>query len=108
MIRRRPAAVDAIIEQAEYIGVRSPAAAARFIDAVEETLKQLVGMPGMGHRYETEEPRLAGIRIWFVKGFPNHLLFYRPIDGGIELIHLLHGARNINAVLADELDRGEL
>jgi toxin ParE1/3/4 len=59
-------------------------------------------MPGMGHRYESADPRLAGIRIWSVKGFPNHLIFYGPFDGGIEVIHLLHGARDIDAALTED------
>jgi toxin ParE1/3/4 len=35
---------------------------------------------------------------WFpVKGFPNYLVFYRPILRGIEVVRVLHGARDIAA-----------
>ena len=32
------------------------------------------------------------------RSFPlgNHLIFYRPIDDGIELVRVLHGARDIS------------
>ncbi|MBV8128032.1 MAG: type II toxin-antitoxin system RelE/ParE family toxin [Planctomycetaceae bacterium] len=30
------------------------------------------------------------------------MLFYRPIEGGIEIIRVLHGARDIDAVLDPE------
>ena len=39
MIRRRPHAITAIIEQAEYIGQDSLAVAERFLDATEATLR---------------------------------------------------------------------
>lgn len=64
MIRRRPAAILALIEQAEYIGQDSPAAADRFLDAAEESFRQLVSMPGLGHPHESPDPRLAGVRVW--------------------------------------------
>jgi toxin ParE1/3/4 len=42
------------------------------------------------------------LRIWRIDGFPNHLIFYRPIEGGIEIVRVLHGARDIDAVLESE------
>jgi toxin ParE1/3/4 len=29
-----------------------------------------------------------------MSGFRNHLIFYRPIDDGIEIVRVLHGARD--------------
>jgi hypothetical protein len=51
---------------------------------------------------------VKGIRVWSVKGFSSHLIFYRPFEGGIEIRHLIHGARDIDAVLGDELRKGAL
>jgi plasmid stabilization system protein ParE len=48
------------------------------------------------------EVTLAGLRIWRVDGFPDHLIFYRPIEGGIEIIRILPAARDIDAVLESE------
>jgi plasmid stabilization system protein ParE len=45
-------------------------------------------------------PRLAGIRVGSVEGLPNHLVFYRQIEGGIVVIRVLHGARDIDSVFA--------
>ena len=59
-------------------------------------------MPGMGEQRESTNPRLDGLRVWRIDGFPNHLIFYRPIEGGIEIIRVLHGARDIDAVLEAE------
>ena len=66
------------------------------------TFDKLARMPGMGERRESSNPRLAGLRVWRIDGFPNHLLFYRPVEGGIEIVRVLHGARDIDAVLESE------
>lgn len=30
-----------------------------------------------------------------MKGFTSHLIFYRPINYGIEVVRVIHGARDI-------------
>lgn len=59
-------------------------------------------MPGIGERRESPNPRLAGLRVWRVEGFEKHLIFYRPAGDGIEIVRVLHGARDIDSILADE------
>jgi toxin ParE1/3/4 len=108
MIRRRPRAIFAIIDMAEYIGRDSPGAAERFLDAAKATFKRLEEMPGMGHLFESSEARLTGVRVCPVKWFPNHLIFYRPVQAGIEVLHVLHGSRDIDAILGHELESGDL
>jgi toxin ParE1/3/4 len=103
LIRRRMRVIDAMINAAEYIGRDSPASADRFLNAVESTFAHLEAFPGSGHPHESDEPKLAGVRVWSVKGFRNYLIFYRPFDGGVEIIHLLHGARDIGPALAKDL-----
>ena len=56
----------------------------------------------MGERHESPHPRFAGLRVWRIQGFPNHLIFYRPIDGGIEVVRVLHAARDIDRALESE------
>lgn len=107
MIRRRPQAIAAIIEQADYIGQDSLAADERFLDATEATLRELEAMPCLGRPYFSENPRLTDLRVRRVKGFRNHLIFYKPINGGVEFIHLLHAARDIGHVLEDEFGADE-
>jgi toxin ParE1/3/4 len=76
--------------------------ALRFYDAAAATFEKLARMPGMGERHESPHPRLAGLRVWRIEGFPNHLIFYRPIEGGIEVVRVLHGARDIDRALESE------
>ena len=37
-----------------------------------------------------------------VGGFRNHLVFYVPVEKGIRLLHLLHGAQDIDKVMGEE------
>ena len=59
-------------------------------------------MPQIGARRELRNPRLEGLRMWPIRGFENYLVFYRPIEEGIEVTRVLHGARDIRVILADD------
>jgi toxin ParE1/3/4 len=59
-------------------------------------------MPGIGSPQSFENPMLAGVRRWPVEGFENYLIFYRTDDEHVEIIRVLHGARDIEAVLQGE------
>jgi toxin ParE1/3/4 len=86
-----------------FIGERSLDAARRFREAVEATLIAVAKSPGIGEPFAVANPQLHGLRCARVKRFRKHLIFYRPIPGGIEVIRVLHGARDTHAIL-DEAD----
>jgi len=52
----------------------------------------------MGRRREFDNPDLIGMRSWRVKRFPKYLIFYIPIEDGVEIVRVLHGARNLEAI----------
>jgi toxin ParE1/3/4 len=85
-----------------YISERNPDGAHRFRLAAKATFEALAMTPGMGAPYEVTNPRLHGLRCSRVGRFRNYLIFYRPITGGIEVIRVLHAARNIRAILEEE------
>ncbi len=88
-----------------YIWERSPDAAGRFRQAAEATFTALAKSPGIGEVYKVNNPRLEGLRCTNVRRFKNYLIFYLPIPGGIDVIRVLHAARDIRAILeADELE----
>ena len=104
---RRPRARADIQEQAFRIADADPDAARRFLAEVERGLELLAGMPGMGTARPRLSPALRGLRMFPVSGgFDSHLLFYRPIRDGIELVRVLHGARDIEAIMRAEPDPG--
>jgi toxin ParE1/3/4 len=55
-------------------------------------------MPELGIVREYDDPALLGVRMWRVTGFPNHLIFYRPIERGIEVVRVLHARRDIESL----------
>lgn len=87
---------------ARYIARDSMDAALRFLDAADGELSRLADMPGLGRHREFSNPLLADIRSWAIRGFPQHLIFYRPVKHGIEVVRVLHGARDIDSLFEGE------
>ena len=99
-IIRRPLARRDIVATALYIAEQSPDAGRRFLAAIESTIVAIAAMPGMGAPRQYRDPRLQGLRMIAVAGFEKILVFYRPIEAGIEIVRVLHSARDIQAILA--------
>jgi toxin ParE1/3/4 len=98
-----PAADRDLDDQAAYLAAEaSLETALRFYDAASLTFSNIASMPGMGERWPSANPRLAGLRVWRIKGFEKHLIFYRESEDGIDIIRILHGARDIDAILEAE------
>jgi toxin ParE1/3/4 len=76
-------------------------AARRFLDSVWRDFERLAEQPGMGAIREFNNARAAHIRSWPVRGFRNYLIFYRPIENGVKIIRVLHGARDIAAIFEE-------
>jgi toxin ParE1/3/4 len=103
-IIRRPAARRDIVDIVyHYIREGTPATASRFREQAEATLQRLAAMPGIGARYEHEHPALAELRYFPVSRFKKYLVFYRQIPDAIEIVRVLHGARDIQGILAEEV-----
>jgi toxin ParE1/3/4 len=58
----------------------------------------LADAPTIGSSWETDNPKLTGLRVSAIRGFGKYLIFYRPIKNGIEVVRVLHGARNLKKV----------
>lgn len=102
VVEKKPQAKLDLIQHFIYIGEDNLDAAERFLVAVEESLDKLAVMPGMGGKREFTKPELAGIRSWVVTSFKNYIIFYKEIEGGIEVLCVLHGARDIDRVLGEK------
>lgn len=85
-------------EQAEYIRQRNPRAALRFLEAAEGTFRLLASMPGIGERYETDNPLYQDLRCLPIHKFPAHIVYYKALADGIIVIRVLHGARDVDQV----------
>jgi toxin ParE1/3/4 len=95
-------------EAAAYIQCESSAQRAiRFLRAADSTIAMLAGMPGLGTRYEPDEPIYDGIRFFPISGHRRYLVFYRAAVNGIEVLRVLHGARDIRGIPAEEFGIGD-
>jgi toxin ParE1/3/4 len=100
-IIRRPEACQDIIELASYILNDSLDAAERFVTAVEEEFQKLFMMPGMGSRRRHGRKEFSDLRMWPITGFREHLIFYREIPEGIEIVRVLHGRRHLSKIFEE-------
>jgi toxin ParE1/3/4 len=99
---KRPRARRDLVESYAYIGRENADAAERFLDAAEETIRSVVNMPGLGTPREYLNNRLSGLRSVPIRGFRNWLLFYRVVQEHVEVVRVLHGARDLAALFLDE------
>lgn len=81
----------------QYIAADSVESADRVISAIEHQLQSLLELPLMGKAQPQFAPNL--------RSFPvgNFVIFYRPRDGDgdVEVVRVLHAARDINPELFD-------
>ena len=93
VVVRSPAETD-LIESALFIAEDNPAAAQRFLDEVEKAFARLAEFPEIGTPRTALDPALAGLRLWPVPGFEKFRICYIPRAGHIDVLRVLHGARD--------------
>ncbi|MGO8836791.1 MAG: type II toxin-antitoxin system RelE/ParE family toxin [Limisphaerales bacterium] len=72
-----------------YIAQANMDAADRFLGAIVSHFPKLAAMPQIGRARKELSPRL--------RSFPvgRYIIFYRPMENGVEIARVLHGARDI-------------
>jgi toxin ParE1/3/4 len=91
IVIRRLARAD-LDDQAEYLMATGFETPMRFLEAVEETFALLAKRPFAGVR--TEHLPNSGLVTRFlpVNGFEKHLVFYRPLADGIDVLRVIREA----------------
>ena len=91
-----PAARIDLREIWDYYAVelQNPRTADRIRDEIFKGFRKLVKSPGIGHFRQdlADEP----LRFWLVRRF---LIVYRGEKQPIEIVRVLHGSRNVQAIL---------
>lgn len=104
-MKRKPLIPRALAEQdikqtiEYYLGEGAEQAGLAFINALENTFKQIGRHPGMGSPRYALELDLPDLRSWQVKQFP-YLVFYRELEDHLDVWRVLHNQRDIPARLA--------
>lgn len=87
-----------------YIEQDSQATAERFARAFIETANELLRFPEAHAVYDASPMREQQFRRVAIRGFPNHLMFYRLTDEGIEVCRVLHAAMDLPRVFDPDGD----
>jgi toxin ParE1/3/4 len=99
----RPGADRDLDEQAYYYATVSSAHVGhRFLIAAHDTFVLLATQPNMGWLSRTKRPRIRHLRVFRVKGFEKMLILYLPTVNGVEILRVVHGSRNLQALLRRE------
>jgi toxin ParE1/3/4 len=85
-----------------FIGERDLDTGLDFLFAAEQTFELLAKMPLIGSPRRFRSSRLRNLRQFPVKSYEDYLIFYRPTDDGIEVLRVLHGRRDIEAIFEQQ------
>lgn len=99
---QRPRARRDILAIIGHIAERNPIAARALLSAFRQTLGTLRVHPEVGRRYMVGNAALSGLRVLPISGFPDYLIFSRYDGTSVEVIRVIHGARDILAILDRE------
>jgi toxin ParE1/3/4 len=91
IVLRRPRAGADVSEIWEFIAEDSVERADAFVDRIDTKFRALAAQPLMGR----ERPELApGLRSIPME---RYVIFYQPVPDGVEIVRVLHGARDASA-----------
>lgn len=109
-IEIRPLAYVDLAEISAYIARDNLSAARRFLVSAERDFAWLAKHPDAGNPCGFEHPLVADLQCWGIRKFKNYLVLYRAINRGIEVVRVIHGARDIAGLFqlpdagGDEID----
>jgi len=103
----RSAASDDILRQFRYYSVDQdkPQVASRFLEAVRNTINDIIRMPNAGAPKSLSNEALADLRSWPIEGFEDIRIYYLAEEDLVRVVRVQHGKRDINRIL--ERDRAE-
>lgn len=79
-----------------FLSRENPQASTRFVDALEKKCKILADFPNMWRSFDYLAPSLRGFTIG------NYIIFYRPIENGVEVDRVLSGYRDLDTLFSED------
>ena len=99
----RPKADKDLDDQAYYYAhAASPEVGHRFLVSAHDTFALLATQPNMGWRSRSRYAGLRELRVFRVRGFDRILILYVPLHDGVEILRVVHGSRDLQAMLRRE------
>jgi toxin ParE1/3/4 len=98
-----PAARSDLLDQAEYYDSEGgEELSSRFMRQCEAGFERLAKFPASGAPTRIRHTRLRDCRFILVPGFDQILIFYLVAQQSVVIVRVLHGARDIEALLEAE------
>lgn len=95
-VLRRPQAVDDVLEVWDFIAEDSLDQADSWVDRLDAALQRLATQPSMGRARPEIADDLRSLP------FERYVIFYLPIPDGVDVIRVLHSARDVDSAFNDE------
>jgi toxin ParE1/3/4 len=92
-LERHPQAEEDLIEIYLHVSRENPTAAEKLVRAINAKCETLARSPMIGRARPDLRPDL--------RSFPYgaYLILYRAIDDGVEIVRVVHGARNLDDLI---------
>jgi len=94
-VTRRPLAAADILDIWDHIAEDSLDRADRWVDKLDEKFMLLATQPMMGRARDELAQALRSFP------FGRYVIFYTPVNDGIDVVRVLHSARDIDAAFDD-------
>ena len=94
-IKRTAQAEEDLIDIWVYIAHEDIRAADRVLDEIEDRFSLLAEQPRLGRERRDIAPQLRYLPV------RRYLILYREITEGIEIVRVVHGARDIQSLMRD-------
>lgn len=89
-------------QQYRYLAGQSIDLADRFDQFLQATIERLATNPESGTQWEFDDPDREPLYYKKAGRFKNHLIFYRLHEDRLEVVRVLHAARDIAGILEHE------
>lgn len=96
-----PQAVRDLDEIYNYVASSDMLAAGELLDRLTALFRKLSVMPGLGrNRPEIKQN---------IRSFPTgkYVIYYRVVEGGIQIMRVIHGARDIEKLFNQDTDQSD-
>jgi toxin ParE1/3/4 len=101
VVEYKEEAIRDMKEISDDIGRNNVGVAHDFLDMVRRQAEFLASMRGAGAIRNFDNPALAGVRSWPMTRFRKYLIFYRPTTIGVEILRVVHGARDLETMFEE-------
>lgn len=102
VITLTPEAAEDLEDIISYVSDRNESAAVMLFETFQAAFRRLSEFPELGVRRERLLEGGGALRMWPLPAFPHYTVYYCPTEAGVEIVRVLHSARDIPRLFDDE------